>query len=831
LKLRLLNHVKSLCQSEQVQIGLILLFLLNCFFFPVIWGNKTLMTGVRDAPSIMPGGAYGEVTPPVTFNRTPDPGAPAWCYEPAIQIVRHQYGEKNVPLWNPYGAFGAPLAADMIAQPFYPPSLLLLLNPTMQSYDLFIIFKLFLAGFFTYLFLRLFLNKLSSLFGSIAFMFSGYFILFINMPHLSVEILLPAVCYCFELLLRKSDPKRLVFAALVIFLTIVGGMPESTFLILVFGYLYYFFRLVTHQPFRSRTRPHLKHLVLANILGFALAAPLLAPFLEFMGHSYDLHQPANTGMHIGLAHNENAAACLIYLVPMVFGGTALLVPAFGQGYWGILCFLFAVLAVLSFFRLRKNLPSANWLVVFFTCAAVLMLMKRFGVYPVNLIGQLPLFNLVIFYKYQEPLLGFAVAVLAGFGFSVLSGEKRENKYFIPALSVTAGIVVGLVLYWAPAIARIERYQNFTYVNIAAALTLILFVLVLYLIGRQKTKFRAVLPHMFVLVMTAELFCNYILPSFYTVNKLPDNTADPYQGAPYIRFLQENTRDYSRIFGRDNILFPNWSGVFSLFDVRWLNAMTYEKYINFIRNFLADEAYDKKEFAAPFTERFTGSEKEYLFNTLLEQRFLRLSAVKYVLTMKSYALPVEDREAAEQTSTFLTKRYDEEIKIYEVANPLPRTAIFYRVEPVDSGDRVLARLKDPALDIRQSALVWAPDLTDAEKELIGAINQQASQQATPAQIEAYDAQRVLIKTQLNQPGLLVLNDTFYPGWKAYVDGKEARILSANYLFRGVLLDKGAHQVEFRYEPASFRLGLLMAVPALAALLVLTFNSRRSPATDH
>jgi len=57
----------------------------------------------------------------------------------------------------------------------------------------------------------------------------------------------------------------------------------------------------------------------------------------------------------------------------------------------------------------------------------------------------------------------------------------------------------------------------------------------------------------------------------------------------------------------------------------------------------------------------------------------------------------------------------------------------------------------------------------------------------------------IKIAANQSGYLVLADTYYPGWWASVDGKEAKIFRANYAFRAVAVDAGSHLVKFSYLP--------------------------------
>ena len=65
-------------------------------------------------------------------------------------------------------------------------------------------------------------------------------------------------------------------------------------------------------------------------------------------------------------------------------------------------------------------------------------------------------------------------------------------------------------------------------------------------------------------------------------------------------------------------------------------------------------------------------------------------------------------------------------------------------------------------------------------------------------------------------MLVLTDSYYPGWKARVYETEVPIARANYGFRAVALPPGKHVVTFRYEPATFRVGLFVALTALALL---------------
>ena len=79
--------------------------------------------------------------------------------------------------------------------------------------------------------------------------------------------------------------------------------------------------------------------------------------------------------------------------------------------------------------------------------------------------------------------------------------------------------------------------------------------------------------------------------------------------------------------------------------------------------------------------------------------------------------------------------------------------------------------------------------------------------------------VRVHAELDGEGLLVLTDQHFPGWRVWVDGEERELLRADFIFRAVALGPGAHEVVFRYEPGSLRLGAWISGAALAAILVV------------
>jgi membrane protein YfhO len=89
-------------------------------------------------------------------------------------------------------------------------------------------------------------------------------------------------------------------------------------------------------------------------------------------------------------------------------------------------------------------------------------------------------------------------------------------------------------------------------------------------------------------------------------------------------------------------------------------------------------------------------------------------------------------------------------------------------------------------------------------------------AAPEDVRVVEDTPELIRlaTTLAAPGVLVVRDTWFPGWEARVDGRRAPILRANHAFRALALGPGTHAVELAYRPLSFRLGIALSLTGLA-----------------
>ena len=88
----------------------------------------------------------------------------------------------------------------------------------------------------------------------------------------------------------------------------------------------------------------------------------------------------------------------------------------------------------------------------------------------------------------------------------------------------------------------------------------------------------------------------------------------------------------------------------------------------------------------------------------------------------------------------------------------------------------------------------------------------------------------IRTRGASPAVLVLNDSFYPGWEATLDGVDVPLLRANTAFRAVAVPAGEHVVEMRYRPRSFEVGLALAGVAILLLGAATIDERLRAVRD-
>jgi len=94
----------------------------------------------------------------------------------------------------------------------------------------------------------------------------------------------------------------------------------------------------------------------------------------------------------------------------------------------------------------------------------------------------------------------------------------------------------------------------------------------------------------------------------------------------------------------------------------------------------------------------------------------------------------------------------------------------------------------------------------------------------------EPEHVRLDVEAIRPALLLLSDTYMPGWRCWVDDQLVHIHRANYLFRAIEVLPGRHVVEFRYRTAGVAAGAIVSaagIAAMAMVVALAGRRRRRP----
>ena len=887
----------------------VLMLALHLCFFKAIWGNRTLLQSARSVPTIVVEGAWAGSPSAPKRGQMLDMGASAWQSEPWFALIGRQFWkEKTLPLWNPYQGFGRPFAANMESQPFYPLTTLLSLHVTPRTFTWYLMLRLLVAGICGFGFLRMLVSFVPALAGAVACMFAGYLILYLNLTHISVEVLSPAALWAAECLIRKPGYKSMAWFAAVILLVFLGGMPESAFLLFLFVYSYIVVRIFSQPAALGIRKRQIGYLSAATVAGLCLSAFFLLPFFEFLHHSFNIHQ---SGMQDGLLHDKLNASFLGYLVPLAFGPPQTLRDL--RNYFGVIgFFLMCVAAAGSWRRKRAGSTATDPLIAitWFAWAVILFVwLKRYGVPGVNQLGMLPVFRLVLFAKYLEPIQSFAVAILIAIGLERLLRRQVTARAQIIAWIATCTLLVS-IWFAAPTAVPASVFRAAPGVKIFAfGLAAGLLLLLALCLWRRKFALAAAL-------VGIEFTCCYVVPAYHIFGSLPRRNQNPYLGAPYIDYLKQHAGS-DRIFAENGLLTPNWASAFNLFDIRDLNGLYIDRYFPFLNAFFPNAANMD---LGPDLKGSFRAWPIYRFSTPLEKRLLQLSSIRYltsiaVLPNKSpiveeiaaqnaaraakglekaagllaenkvdgeymetlleyppferlpYELKVDDGPAIfhyaygllpgawdkggdgagftleirtpdgeirpvfqnyldvqhdpqdrkwvhgtvdlsqfrgktitllfsttpaptgntasdwagwahlgfadEEPDNQFQLAYEDRMIIFQYDHVLPRAGIFYRADMVDGSDRVLHRLAAPDWDPFQSLVLDTAELDSETRQQISRLNRRPAAPVEAAHSVSFAARKVSIEANLSRPGILMLNDSGFPGWEVTVDGSPAK----------------------------------------------------------
>ncbi len=198
-----------------------------------------------------------------------------------------------------------------------------------------------------------------------------------------------------------------------------------------------------------------------------------------------------------------------------------------------------------------------------------------------------------------------------------------------------------------------------------------------------------------------------------------------------------------------------------------------------------------------------------WNQLIRRSVLDRMGVAYLVTDRPPTDPLPWPVTA--SGTWRGRPY----LIYRNPAHLPRAYVVPRAEVCPEGVMVPAM---PFVSPRQAVMMTADPLDGVDGP---------RQPFRPASYDASNPDRVVVQVQTRAPGLLVVTDTWMPGWTARVDGRPVPILRGDRAWRVVpLREAGQHEVVLSYRPPGLALGGMISVTAIGAWLVLVVRGRRT-----
>ncbi len=675
----------------------------------------------------------------------------------------------EIPLWNPYTFGGMPFMADIINSVFYLPCVALVAfvrHGTLSYYplQLMVLLHFPLAGISMFFLARSFsLRTLSSLFAGVAYMLTGFMVLHaIHQPVVTLAAWIPLIVLSFRKALDAKGWSWVFIAALVLGHSTLCGFPQLSLYIYLFLFTYWLFEIVAMRGAEERLMDRLLRLAprAAVVVGLSLGIALiqLAPTNELAG----LSQRAEITYKFATEGSVTWVQLLTLLFPKILGSSNVeAYRYFGEGgywnYWetgvyvGLLPLFLGIIALMRW-KERRHL-------IFFALFGFFALMYAMGN---NFILHRFFFEFIPgFSRFKTParigiLFAFCMVLLSAFAVDDLLYAQydaiRKKRLFR-----VAGLVGGasLLLFVLVRSGAFDADLPFLKKPEAAAAILgdlnIAFVVLLLSLGALVWLIRSRSTAAgFTLI--AVLFIDLYLFGAAQNNGKTNPTEYFQQAENIVSFLKRE-------------------GEHELFRVNTRNSqgMIMDRNQGMIDRIFSMEGY------TPLALKRT-------IMPIPTDRFLDLENVKYRTVTEGNQLAL-------------------------VPNPtyLPRAFMVFRTHVVTGEDSLVAYMSSPAYDQKKIAAL--------EEPLPSSFPEDTSDVRWTANVTAYRDNSLTIHVQTERTGLLVVSETFFPGWRASLDGADASLVRCDYKLRAVVIPGGDHLVTMSYSPVSFEFGTIGTVLSL------------------
>lgn len=720
----------------------------------------------------------------------------------------------RIPLWNPLTAGGEPFFATLQPGVLYPGSLPLLLLPFPASVDWIVVLHFLFAGWGWLMVLRLEgRTTTAAVLGALAFVLGGFFVSLGNfLNNLQTAAWAPWLLLTWSLYRRDGSRLQLVLFSASCTAAFLGGEPQLLGLILGVVFVHGLLRQGSGRVGRQALA-----FGAAGALSVLAAGIQLVPFVEFVGQSVRT-LPLDLGF--AATRSQDPAGLLHLLLPPALGtgdlGFSTRLMAHARVPW-ILSLYPGVLVAVFWVRGFGALPRRE--ARFWAVLAGLGLVLALGAHTPGYRWAFEWLPPLRALRYPEK---FAMLASLGLPFLVAAGFDRwreDPDTGVPARALAwiglAYVAVGASLLWRPGLlallcggdggpllcADVElagRVYGATAVRLAAlalAAGAILawcrrgglrpahagWIVVALAVADLTVAHRPVNPSVESSIYTSTPWAAEVLGP-----RLDRRDEFRYRGTPVTAAMGEAARvtgaaDLSNLYLDLQALGPNTAQSFGFLQQDGLQgvellsvAMTHDAAIH--------------RWGDPL-------------------RYLQLMNVRF------YADPTALADSIPALRE-IVRHPELPIRLFEVPDPLPRAFVADGWEVADGSARAFERALTASLPTRRVVL------ENVEPAPSGA--------ATAGRIVAatWEAERIRFITRSTEPGVLVLLDRWYPGWRVQVDGEPASLLRANGVFRAVRIPAGEADVEFAFVPRSLRTGSWMTGLGIVGWLLLLWRERRS-----
>lgn len=718
---------------------------------------------------------------PVKNNAMPDVVTQMYPWK---HLVMSFWESGQLPLWNPYNFSGNPLLANYQSAVFHPLNLLFFVLPEITAWSLMIIFQPLLAGLFTYLFCcELRLSKAASLLSSGAFMFAGFITVWMAYGTLSYALLwLPLALYAIEKSFNGKSTFSFPLLSLALTASLFSGHFQTSLYVILASSAFLVFKLASTR--------HVKTFLICGlffILGILLALIQIFP-------TFELHQFSVRSQSYGVSEVIPWEYLPTIIAPDFYGNAVTRNDWFGHyAEWS--SFFGTIPLFLALFALVSKKKSYVWFFGFL------------GISSLILTQQTPILDLII--RLKVPILStsaasriigifsFSGAVLAGFGFDKLREDLEKKQFRQVFITGALGIIVFTTIWWVLLIKKpftLEQLQiakrNFTLSTVMLVAFLILIVGCWSIQKIFKNKKVIVHNSLFIVLMII-LALSLFDPLRFAQKWMPfDDPKNVYPTLPVLEFLPK-TIGPNRLFGYFGMEMQNYYRIQSF---NGYDPLYIERYGELIM--AANDGRIRK----PST-RGSWLERREPYT----MKLLNLMGGQYVL----HAIPDDHHVWAfnfwDYPGQFKQIYHDDKYEVYENLGVFPRAFLAYDYKVVKEPQEIINQMFAKKTDLRKTLILEeAPGL-------------KVTSGSGSVEIINYEPNKIELLVKTDQPGFLFLSDNYYPGWKAFVNGKETKIYRADYTFRAVEIPEDGSRVEFIYDPQSFRFGMYASLVGLFGMV--------------